>query len=286
MKHYKEFTVTAEPFNSELISGLMWEFDITGVNEEVNCLKIFAAEESKVTIEDIKLLLQRLVDEKMLFKFSIEEYYVEDKNWNEEWEKSVNVIEVSDKLVIKPSFRDYTAKPGQIIITIDPKMSFGTGEHQTTKLVMQLLEKHVKKGMKILDVGSGTGVLSIAAVKLGASSAVAVDNDEWCFGNAKENCEVNSAAAQIEVRLGEINDIQENNFDLITANIQKNVLLDIAPEIKEKIKPDGIVILSGLLFTDEDDISIKYTSLGLQFVEKKSLDEWIAMVFTSTGKIS
>ena len=286
MKHYKEFTITAEPFNSELISGLMWEFDITGVNEEVNCLKIFAAEESKVTIEDIKLLLQRLVDEKMLFKFSIEEYYVEDKNWNEEWEKSVNVIEVSDKLVIKPSFRDYTAKPGQIIITIDPKMSFGTGEHQTTKLVMQLLEKHVKKGMKILDVGSGTGVLSIAAVKLGASSAVAVDNDEWCFGNAKENCEVNSAAAQIEVRLGEINDIQENNFDLITANIQKNVLLDIAPEIKEKIKPDGIVILSGLLFTDEDDISIKYTSLGLQFVEKKSLDEWIAMVFTSTGKIS
>ncbi len=286
MKHYKEFTITAEPFNPELISGLMWELDISGVNEEVNCLKIFAAEDSNVRTEDIKLLLQRLVEEKMLFKFSVEEFYIEDKNWNEEWEKSVNVIEVSDRLVIKPSFRNYTAKPGQIIITIDPKMSFGTGEHQTTKLVLQLLEKYVKKEMKMLDVGSGTGVLAIAAVKLGVSSAVAVDNDEWCFGNAIENCEVNSAAAQIEVKLGEIKNVQGNNFDLITANIQKNILLDIASEIKEKLKPGGILILSGLLFSDENDIMIKYSSLGFQFVEKKSLDEWIAMVFSGTGKIS
>ena len=286
MKHYKEFTITAEPFNAELISGLMWQLDITGVNEEVNCLKIFAAEDSKVTTEDVKAMLQKLVDEKMLFRFLVEEYYLEDKNWNEEWERSVNVIEVSDRIVIKPSFRDYKAKQGKIIITIDPKMSFGTGEHQTTKLVLQLLENYVKPGITMLDVGSGTGVLAIAAVKLGASSGFAVDNDEWCFDNANENCRLNSVAGNIEVKLGSIEDIKENNFDLITSNIQKSILLDISPEIKARIKLGGIIILSGLLFTDEADILKAYSSLGFQLLEKKSLDEWIAIVFKSTGKIS
>ncbi len=282
MKHYKEFTVTAEPFNPELISGLMWQLDITGVNEEVNCLKVFATEESDVKSENIKSILQKLVGEKMLFGFSVEEYILEDKNWNEEWEKSLRVIEVSDKLVIKPSFRDYAVKPGQIVITIDPKMSFGTGEHQTTKLVLRLLEKYVEPGIKMLDVGSGTGVLAIASIKLGAASASAVDNDEWCFGNAKENCEVNSTGDKIKIILGEIKDVEEDSFDLVTANIQKNVLLEISDEIKGKVKSGGLIILSGLLFSDEKDILEKYSSSGFQFVEKKSLDEWIAMVFSKS----
>ena len=279
MKHYKEFTITAEPFIPEIISGLMWELDITGVNEEVNCLKVFANEESSTNVGKISEQLKKLVDEKMIFRFNVEEYFVEDKNWNEEWEKSVNVIEVSDKLVIKPSFREYQSKPGQIIITIDPKMSFGTGEHQTTKLVMQFLEKYVKKGIKILDVGSGTGVLAIASIKLGASSAVAIDNDEWCSLNGKENCQLNEVADKIDVRLGEIKDINEKDYDLITANIQKNILMEIAEEIYSRLKPGGNVILSGLLFNDEKDIVEKYSSLGFKFLEKQSLDEWIAIVF-------
>ncbi|MCL5030965.1 MAG: 50S ribosomal protein L11 methyltransferase [Bacteroidetes bacterium] len=279
MKHYKEFTITAEPFNPEIISGLMWELEITGVNEEVNCLKIFAAEESNVNIEQISGQLKKLVDEKMIFNFNVEENLVEDKNWNEEWEKSVNVIEVSDKLVIKPSFREYQSEPGQIVITIDPKMSFGTGEHQTTKLVLQLLEKYISKNINVLDVGSGTGVLAIASIKLGASSAVAVDNDEWCSLNGKENCQLNEVADKVDIVLGEIKDIEEKNFNLIIANIQKNILLGIAEEIKNHLKDRGTVILSGLLFSDEEDITIKYSSIGFELVEKKSLDEWIALVF-------
>ncbi len=280
MKLYKEFTVTAEPFNTEIISGLIWELEITGINEEVNCLKIFASEESSVNIEQISAQLKKLVDEKMIFNFNVEENLVEDKNWNEEWEKSVNVIEVSDKLVIKPSFREYKSKPGQIVITIDPKMSFGTGEHQTTKLVMQLLEKYVEKGIKVLDVGSGTGVLAIASIMLGASSAIAVDNDEWCSLNGKENCQLNKVDDKIDVRLGTIIDIDEKGFDLISANIQKNILLEIAEEIKIHLKSGGNVILSGLLFNDEKEIIEKYTSLGFKFLEKQSLDEWIAIVLS------
>lgn len=277
MKHYKEFNITAEPFIPEIISGLMWELEITGINEEVNCIKVFATEESTISVGKISGQLNKLVGEKMIFNFSVEENLVEEKNWNEEWEKSVRVIEVSDKLVIKPTFKDYQSKPEQIIITIDPKMSFGTGEHQTTKLVLQFLEGNVNNGIKALDVGSGTGVLAIAAVKLGAESAIAVDNDEWCYGNGRENCGLNSVDAQVDVRLGEIKDIPENNFDLITANIQKNILVDIAEEIKNRLKPGGLLILSGLLYNDEEDIVKKYSSLGFEMLEKKILDEWIAL---------
>ncbi|MGD1006108.1 MAG: 50S ribosomal protein L11 methyltransferase [Ignavibacteriaceae bacterium] len=277
MKYYKEFNITAEPFIPEILSGLMWEFEITGISEEVNCIKVFAAENSTVSMEKISRLLKKLVGEKMIFNFSVEENLIEDKNWNEEWEKSVRVIEVSDKLVIKPTFKDYQAKPGQIIIIIDPKMSFGTGEHQTTKLVLQFLEKNVKNGIKVLDVGSGTGVLAIAAVKLGAESAIAIDNDEWCCENGRENCRLNSVDKAVDVRLGEIKDIAGNNFDLITANIQKNILLDIAEEIKNRLKPGGLLILSGLLYNDEADIVKKYSSLNFEMLEKKSLDEWMAV---------
>ncbi len=279
MKFYKEFTITAEPFNPEIISSLMWELEITGINEEVNCLKVFASENSPINTQEISNLLKRLVGEKMLFSFNIEENLLEEKNWNEEWEKSIKITEVSDRIIIKPTFREYKAKPDQIVITIDPKMSFGTGEHQTTKLVLQFLEENVEKDMKVLDVGSGTSILAIASVKLGAANVIAIDNDEWCYLNGKENCELNSVTENVDVRLGEIKDVAEKNFDLVTANIQKNIIIDIAEEIRDRIKKRGILILSGLLLTDENDILKKYTALGFEFKEKKSLDEWIALSF-------
>ena len=279
MKMYKEFSVTAEPFIPELLSGLLWELEITGINEEVNCLKVFASENSRINKEDVSDLLKRLVKEKMIFNFNVEENLIEEKNWNEEWEKSIKVTEVSNKIIIKPTFREYKAKPGQIVITIDPKMSFGTGEHQTTKLVLWFLEDKVEKGIKVLDVGSGTSILAIACVKLGAFKVIAVDNDEWCYSNGKENCELNLVSEKVDVRLGEIKDIDEKDFDLITANIQKDILMDIAGEIKDRIKKGGKLILSGLLFTDENDILTKYSSFGFQLEEKKSLDEWIALAF-------
>jgi ribosomal protein L11 methyltransferase len=279
LKFYKEYTVTAEPFIPEILSSILWELEITGINEEVNCLKVFASENSGIDTEKVSVLLKRLVKEKMIFNFNVEENLIEEKNWNEEWEKSIKVTEVSNKIIIKPTFREYEAKPGQIVITIDPKMSFGTGEHQTTKLVLWFLEDKVEKGIKVLDVGSGTSILAIACAKLGASKVIAVDNDEWCYSNGKENCELNMVSEKVDVRLGEIKDINEKDFDLITANIQKNILTDIAGEIKVRIKRGGKLILSGLLFTDENDILTKYTSLGFKLEEKKSLDEWIALLF-------
>ncbi len=279
MKHYKEFTITSEPFNPEILSGILWELNISGINEEANCLKVFCDGNSKIDTEKISSLLEKLKDEKILFSFNIAENILEDKNWNAEWEKSVNVIEISDKIIIKPTFRNYTAKAGQIVISIDPKMSFGTGEHQTTKLVLRFIEKYIKEGMKVLDVGSGTAVLAITAVKLGAKYAAAVDNDEWCYKNGKENCELNGVEDKVDVKLGVIQDVSEKDFDLIAANIQKNVLIDIASELKDRLSRNGILILSGLLSSDEDEIKKEYEKLGLNMIDKEQMGEWISVVF-------
>ncbi|MHB8337213.1 MAG: 50S ribosomal protein L11 methyltransferase [Ignavibacteriaceae bacterium] len=278
MKYYKEFVVSSEPFIPEIISSLLWQLEITGVSEEVNCIKVFAEGSSTLSTEDLSNELEKLVVQKVLLNYIVEENLIEDKNWNEEWEKSLNIIKVSDRIVVKPTFREYSKADGEIVINIVPKMSFGTGEHQTTKLVIQLLEKYLEPGARLLDVGSGTGILSIVAVKLGAKSAVAVDNDEWCFENGNENCALNGVEEKIKIVLGEIKDIHESEFDLITANIQKNILILIAGEIKLKMNKKGMVILSGLLMNDEEDIVQAYMKFGFELVEKKQMDEWIALV--------
>jgi len=277
-KTYKEFHIRTNPFVPEIISGLLWELSISGLTEESDFIKVFSPEHNLFK-KEIETLLKRLVDEKVIDEFSVEEYELENKNWNEDWEKNLNIIKVTDKIVIKPSYKEYISSSNEIVITIDPKMSFGTGEHQTTKLMLKLIENYVKPGMKILDVGSGTAVLSIASVKLGAYKAVAIDNDELCFENGIENSRINNVRNKVEVKTGEIKDISENDFDIILANIQKNILLDIAHDLKSKLKKNSLVILSGLLVEDEADIVEYYGKLNFTFIEKESMDEWIAIVF-------
>lgn len=278
MKNYKEFIITTKPLNNELVSGLLWQLDIDGISETDNGLIAFADASKNVTRDDVDKILMGMIYENLVDEFTIQEETFEDKNWNEEYEKKVNVIEVTDKIVIKPSFKSYSSKPGQIIITIDPKMSFGTGEHATTKLVLQLIEKHVKNGDKVLDVGSGTGVLAICSVLLGAKSALGIDNDEWCLLNGNENVKANNLEDKVEIRMVEIDQVGEKDFDLIVANINKHILLDIAQSIKKKSVQNGRLILSGLLQTDREDILKTYTNLGYALLESVDMDEWCALV--------
>ena len=279
MKNYKEFKISIFPLNIELISGLFWQLDIDGINESDNGLIVFADEEKKINRSDIEDILNTILSEKLIESFSIEEGIVEDRNWNEEYEKNVRVIEVTEKIVIKPSFKEYSPKENQIIVAIDPKMSFGTGEHATTKLVLQFLEKYVKKGDRVLDIGSGTGILGITAALLGAEKSIGIDNDEWCLLNGTENIKLNHIEDKVEIRLSEIDQVSEKEFDLIVANINKHILLDIAEDIKTKIKKTGTIILSGLLIVDETDITKKYTSLGFNKVASNQMDEWCALIF-------
>lgn len=279
-KSFKEFIITAEPFNAEILSSILWELNIDGINEEVNCLKVFAQDET-VTIQSIENELQHLKENNLLRNFSIQENFIAERNWNEDWEKSREVVRVTDRIIIKPTFKDYQPKQNEIVLTLDPKMSFGTGDHQTTKICLSFLEKYVKPGMKILDAGSGTAILAIAAVKLGAEKVIAFDIDEWCFDNGIENTKLNNVADKVEIRKCELNDISENNFDLIIANIQKNILLDLADGFKQRLKSDGILILSGLLEMDREAVKEKYSSLRFNEIDFLQMDEWIGIVFKS-----
>lgn len=270
MNKYKEFTITSKPFIPELLQGILWELNIYGIQEEESFIKVFCEYGSNLGKEQISKKLQNLVKEKLIESFVIDEEVLEEKNWNDEWEKSREVIVVSDTLVIKPSFKEYYPKTNQIVITIDPKMSFGTGEHQSTKLSLQFLEKYVKSGMKILDVGTGTAVLAIASIKLGADRVIAIDNDEWSYENSIENCEVNSVKDKVDIRLCETKDVNESEFELIVANIQRDILLQIKNEIYVRIKKNGILILSGLLIQDKDEIEREYKKLNFIMVDSKT----------------
>ena len=279
MKTHKQFNITATPFNPDILSGLLWQLEIEGITENENSLSIYADEKSKVSVIQISDILNSLKEQNLIESFSIDETSMEEKNWNEEWEKTIDVIEVNEKIVIKPTFRDYTSKPGELVITIDPKMSFGTGEHETTKLVLNLLDKYIDRGMRVLDVGSGTGVLSIAASLLGAKHVLGIDNDEWCLENGMENVGLNNVNDKVDIKLTEINGVKEEPFDLILANINKHILVDIADEIYQFTKSSRKTILSGLLIEDKTDIVELYTSKGFSLIKEKTLGEWIALVF-------
>jgi len=278
LKIYNVFKISSVPFLPDILSGLLWELEITGVTENDDIVIAFASEDSPVNEEMINGLLNKLAAQNVIEEFLVTREILEEKNWNELWEKSREVIRISERIVIKPTFKEYDTKEDEIVITLDPKMSFGTGEHESTKLALQLTEKYVKGNERVLDVGSGTGVLSIAAIKLGAADAVAVDNDSWCYENCAENCALNDVTDRIKVVEGEIDIISEEGFDLVLANIQKNILLLISEKIKAKLKKNGIVVLSGLLLKDETEIINHYQSIGFEFIEKKVLDEWIAIV--------
>ncbi len=279
MKNYTRFSVAAIPFNADILSGLLWELPLAGITEEEGYLNVFVDEDSGIKKENITERLDVMKLFNLIESYEVSQESFADKNWNEEWEKNIKVIEVTDKIVIKPSFKKYEAKQGQIILEIDPKMSFGTGEHATTRLVLKLMEKYGRNKSAVLDVGSGTGVLSLCAAKMYAENVIAIDNNEWCFLNGKENVVRNNVEDLIAVRFCEIVEVEERNFDLILANINKHILIGINDDLAERLANGGTLILSGVLIIDKDDVVNKYISSGLKFVESVEEDEWCGLVF-------
>ncbi|NTU92143.1 MAG: 50S ribosomal protein L11 methyltransferase [Chlorobiaceae bacterium] len=202
-----------------------------------------------------------------------------DRNWNAEWEAHLKPVQVSDRFLIVQQQKEYEVKPGQIVIAINPKMSFGTGYHATTRLMLRQMEEIDLTDRKIMDIGTGTGVLAIAARKLGNRNPIlAFDNNAWAAENAVENVEENQAP-DIRVELldaeEELAANLEEGYDFIIANINKNVIDRILPVIR-KHAPAAEVLLSGILVYDEPWLKKLIKRLG--YTAKKTIyeDEWLS----------
>lgn len=163
------------------------------------------------------------------------------------WERQAGIVEATDRIIIKPSWKKLRkGDRGRIVLHIDPKMSFGTCHHETTRLCLFLLQEYVKRSGHVLDFGCGTGALAIAAVKLGARSALAVDNDLWAIRNARENVRKN----RVRVASRELFRLPDREFDLIVANIDLPTITNTLPLLVKKLRLEGVLILSGLLTSD------------------------------------
>lgn len=213
-----------------------------------------------------------------------------DKDWINNWKEFFHTFRVTDRLVIKPTwenesdFEDY--RKDDIVISIDPGTAFGTGSHETTKLCISALEKHVKSGINIIDVGCGSGILSIAAVKYGAGHALGIDIDEHAIPSTIDNRDINNITAnQFEILCGNIIEDKElqdkagyEAYDIAVANILAGVIIPLSAEIGRHIKPGGLFISSGIIDTAAEDVKTAITSNGFEIIETDTLGEWSCFV--------
>lgn len=213
------------------------------------------------------------------FDFQVSIGSVEKENWNKKWEENYDPIEVDDRCIVRATFHNIEKNfPIEIIIT--PKMSFGTGHHATTWQMLKLQMDWDFAGKKVLDLGSGTGVLAIMAAKLGAKSVEATDIDDWCIENSRENFELNDLTSII-IQRGEIADLNLHPpYDILLANINKNVLLAEMYDYSDLLTAKGTLFLSGFYETDIKDILACAEQFGLSHVRHTIKDSWAALILS------
>jgi ribosomal protein L11 methyltransferase len=203
----------------------------------------------------------------------------EPTNWNEEWEKTIQPMLVGS-FFVRPTWTPVETPEGAHLLEIDPKMAFGTGYHETTRSMLRMLPKAVFGGETVLDIGTGTGILAIAALKLGAISAFGFDIDEWSSVNATENALINAVTDRFEVKEGSFETIPNGVvYDVVLANVNRNMLLETAAKITELVRDGGTLLLSGLLDVDEEVICNSPEYAALNLTERMQENEWICLKF-------
>lgn len=247
---------------SDILVAQLNDVGFDGFEEDEHALKAFISSDSY----DENLL--KTIAGGINFSKTI----IEETNWNQLWESNFSPVIVEDFVAVRAHFHE-PIEGVKFEIVITPKMSFGTGHHATTYLMMQQMKQLDFAGKKVLDFGTGTGLLAILAEKLGADKIVAIDNDKWSIENAAENIKRNTCS-KIHLLLADSASLQEK-FDIILANINKNVILDNLETIARQVNPGGYVLLSGLLAGDEQDILTAAQTFGLEFRQTAERDKWL-----------
>lgn len=268
MKHIKIEIVAKEPQQEELIA-LLDDHHATGFEQTDEILSAFFEEGD----------FRKDVMSGLLEGYSWSAVIMEEKNWNEEWEKTFKPVIVDGFAAVRAHFHapDPTVLH-DIIIT--PKMSFGTAHHATTYLMLRQMRELDFRGKTVFDFGTGTGILAIFAEKLGAEKITAIDVDQWSITNANENLERNGCT-RIEVSLS--SNIPRQRFDLVLANINRNVIIKYMSPLSAALRPDAFILISGLLIADEKETESVAAKCGLVLENKQEKEGWISLLFAKQG---
>jgi ribosomal protein L11 methyltransferase len=260
------------PGNEILIAQLN-DLPVDSLIEEEDIVKAYVQEDQydEAQFEALPLL----TDRNFTVVTNVSE--IEEVNWNEEWEKNFDPVRIDRSLLIKADFHS-DESDFEHVITINPKMSFGTGHHATTSGVCRLMMEEDFQDKSVLDMGCGTGILAIFARMLGAKEAIGIDIDEWSYENARENVERNGYA-DIEILHGGAEVIPVASYDVIIANINRNILLDDMHHYAEHLKAGGRLYLSGFYVEDLKIIREACATLGIKFDRYIEQDNWVAALF-------
>ncbi|MEN8229570.1 MAG: 50S ribosomal protein L11 methyltransferase [Bacteroidota bacterium] len=274
---YLEFEIPAKSWSSnerEILMAMMSQIGFEGFVEGDDIIQAYIKEEKYSGSA-----LNGLIDELSGLGIKVQYRYHEtdDQNWNEEWEKKFDPVLIDGKVLIRAPFHDSIADLPCTLI-IEPKMSFGTGHHHTTRLMILEMMKHEFKGRRVLDMGCGTGVLGIYACKLGAKRVLGVDIDQWAYENALENVERNEAMA-MEVCLGDVGLLGAEVFDFVLANITRNTLVRDLSEYTAHLVEKGVMMVSGILAEDVQYVLNAAYQCGLNHLNTLEESNWISLSF-------
>ncbi len=270
---FQQYTLTNDPALNEVLVAFLSEAGFDSFQEtEAGLLAFAPAEDHARWVRELDELASR-------FAYTYTSKPLEDKNWNEEWEKQFQPLQVGNRLFIRADFHaPHPAIEQELVIT--PKMAFGTGHHPTTHMMCELLFEQDLVGKRVFDYGSGTGVLAILAKRLGAAEADAVDIESWSAENTLENARRNEVTVDRIIH-GTLEDVPVGEpYDFILANINRNVILTTAEALYQRLRRGGTVLFSGILDTDEELLINSLSSRGFIHQLTRQREDWRAFVFT------
>jgi ribosomal protein L11 methyltransferase len=267
-------TITTEDYQQDLLINALGEIGFDTFEELEFGFKAYIPTDDF----DEQQLKEHLLPYQEMFTFSYEITLIPQKNWNEVWESNFEPIEIGDKIYVRATF--HPARPEfPYEIVIDPKMAFGTGHHQTTSMMLELILENDFAGKKVLDMGCGTGILAIMAAKLNAAEITAIDYDPVCYDSTIENSALNHVSNIIPL-CGSKEAIPNEQYDTILANINRNILLDQMERYAQVLKPGGEIYFSG--FYESPDLEIitdEARKHGLKYITHKKTNDWVAAKF-------
>ncbi len=274
-----EWSIPSPPESIESIENFLFENGCIGCEEKQGLIKAYFPEHHR--IEQFNQHLHRYLKDLADLGFTVGTpsfRKIPAVDWNHRWKSFFKPIHITERILVKPPWSKWESSYGQIVIEINPKMAFGTGHHETTQLCLKLLEHHLKPEENVLDIGTGSGILAIAAAKLGANKVLALDIDENAIENASENIILNQTEECVEIHNQPLETIPPQVFDLIVANIDRTTLTSLLPVLKHYSDNQSRFILSGILQEEQTRMEDYLTTNGFEIIEIQTREEWRGMV--------